>query len=55
MKKKKIVMIFQEDRLKPRIPEECRERIHQGGAHTDKKKYKRNQKHRGSDASLFYF
>jgi hypothetical protein len=30
-------------RQKPRLPEEGRERIHQGGAHSDKKKYRREK------------
>lgn len=32
-------------RRKPRVPAEGQDRLHQGGAHQDKKKYKR-EKHR---------
>jgi hypothetical protein len=31
------------ERHKPRVPAEGRDRLHQGGAHQDKKKYKREK------------
>jgi hypothetical protein len=41
MKKEKIHS--EEERQKPRLPEEGRERIRGGGAHKDKKKYDRKR------------
>jgi hypothetical protein len=41
MKKEKIHS--HEERQKPRVPEEGRERIRGGGAHKDKKKYDRKR------------
>jgi len=41
MKKEKLH--FEEERQKPRIPEEGRERIRSGGAHKNKKKYDRKR------------
>ena len=44
-------------RQKPRLPEECRERLRSGEAHRDKKKYKREKYHESvrdnPDAFLF--
>lgn len=32
-------------RRKPRLPGECRDRLRHGGAHKNKKKYKREKNH----------
>ncbi len=44
-------------RKKPRVPMEGQERLHQGGAHQDKKKYKREKirKNVREDPDVFLF
>ena len=48
MKRKKLARVQNKrpERIKKRIPTEARERIHQGGAHQDKARYSRKEKHR---------
>jgi len=50
---KKETIHSEEERLKPRIPEDGRKRIHRGGAHKNKKKYdrKRGKKNKGEEVS----
>jgi len=45
----KIVIHLPEDRGKPHLPPEARERLGDGGAHKDKKRYNRKEKHKGKD------